>query len=55
MTTKVIKSNDVWDDILRALKMERDVDEPMLSMTITLENDMPVIVTQTKYASDNKG
>ena len=55
MENKIIKSNDVWDDVLRALKMDRDTDEPMLSMTIVLENDMPVIVTQTKYASDNKG
>ncbi len=54
MKNKVIKSNDVWDDILRALKMDRDIDEPMISMTIVLENDMPVVVTQAKYASNSE-
>jgi len=47
---EVILSDAVWDDVLKAIHMERDASEPMASMTIKLVQGEPVMVTQEKYA-----
>ena len=49
---KLVLSDHVWDKVLEALGIERDKDEPMMKMTITLECRQPVVVEQKKYVRD---
>lgn len=55
---QVISSAEVWDDVLEAIGLDRDKDEPLMKMVITLEVGKTVIVESVKHASrevDNGG
>ena len=48
---QVISSAEVWDDVLEAIGLDRDKDEPLMKMVITLEVGKTVIVESVKHAS----
>ena len=51
----IINSKDAWDDVLKAIGLDRDIDEPLQKLVVTLEVGRPVVVEQVKYASRKGG